>query len=117
MRGFAIATLVTARKSALHRREPLLSRLRDAFLGQGYEQMTMLALAPLAGVSRRTLYNHFANKEDAFRFLLRCDGDIAIEQALAAARECLAAHAAPLDIFVLLMDVRYADNRRRLAQA
>lgn len=117
LRDFAIATLATARKTTLNRREPLLSRLRDAFLGQGYEHMTMLALAPLAGVSRRTLYNHFANKEDAFRFVLRCDGDIAIEQALAAARESLAAHATPLDVFVLLMDVRYAANRRRLAQS
>jgi len=117
VRKLAIAILETARKTTLHRREPLLSRLRDAFLGEGYEAMTMLALAPLAGVSRRTLYNHFANKEDAFRFLLRCDGDVAIEEALAAAREKLVARATPLDIFVVLMDVRYADNRRRLAQS
>lgn len=116
-REFAIAILDTARKTSLHRREPLLSRLRDAFLDVGYEQMTMLALAPRAGVSRRTLYNHFANKEDAFRFLLRCDGDVAIEQAMAAARAQLAAGAGPVDIFVVLMDVRYADNRRRLAQS
>ena len=110
-----IATIDKYLETSIHRREPLLSRLRDAFLGVGYEAMTMLALAPLAGVSRRTLYNHFANKEDAFRFLLRCDGDIAIEQAMAAAREKLAAGAKPVEVFVTLMDVRYADNRRRLS--
>ena len=110
-----IATIDKYLETSIHRREPLLSRLRDAFLSIGYEAMTMLALAPLVGVSRRTLYNHFANKEDAFRFLLRCDGDIAIEQSMAAARERLAAGAKPLDIFVTLMDVRYADIRRRLS--
>lgn len=75
----------------------------------------MLALAPLAGVSRRTLYNHFANKEDAFRFIMRCDGDMAIEQSLKLAHEMLDAGAKPLDLFVAMMDARYAEVRRRLA--
>jgi len=110
-----IATIDKYLTTTIHRREPLLSRLRDAFFNVGYEAMTMLALAPLAGVSRRTLYNHFANKEDAFRFLMRCDGDMAIEKSLQIAREKLEASAKPLDIFVALMDARYADNRRRFA--
>lgn len=110
-----IATIDKYLTTTIHRREPLLSRLRDAFFNVGYEAMTMLALAPLAGVSRRTLYNHFANKEDAFRFLMRCDGDMAIEKSLQIAREKLEAGAKPLDIFVALMDARYADNRRRFA--
>ena len=110
-----IATIDKYLTTTIHRREPLLSRLRDAFFNVGYEAMTMLALAPLAGVSRRTLYNHFANKEDAFRFLMRCDGDMAIEKSLQIAREKFEAGAKPLDIFVALMDARYADNRRRFA--
>jgi AcrR family transcriptional regulator len=93
----------------------MLSRLRDAFFSVGYEAMTMLALAPLAGVSRRTLYNHFANKEDAFRFIMRCDGDMAIEHSMMLGREMLEAGAKPLDLFVALMDARYAEVRRRLA--
>jgi len=93
----------------------LLGKLREAFFSVGYEDMTILALAPLAGVSRRTLYNHFANKEDAFRFIMRCDGDIAIEQSLKVAYDKLEAGAKPLDIFVALMDTRYAEVRRRLA--
>ena len=101
--------------TSIHRREPLLTNLRDAFFSVGYDDMTMLALAPLAGVSRRTLYNHFANKEDAFRFIMRCDGDIAIEHALKLGREMLGAGAKPLDLFVALMDARYAGVRRRLA--
>ena len=93
----------------------MLGKLREAFFSVGYEDMTMLALAPLAGVSRRTLYNHFANKEDAFRFIMRCDGDIAIKQSLKVAYDKLEAGAKPLDIFVALMDTRYAEVRRRLA--
>src|ERR1700749_2224919 len=89
-------------KTTIHRREPLLTRLREAFLGVGYEAMTMQELAPRLGVSRRTLYNYFANKEDAFRFMLICDGDIAIERSIAAARELVEKGAAPLDVFVTL---------------
>ena len=111
----AIATIDKYLSTTIHRREPLLGKLREAFFSVGYEDMTMLALAPLAGVSRRTLYNHFANKEDAFRFIMRCDGDIAIEQSLKVAYDKLEAGAKPLDIFVALMDTRYAEVRRRLA--
>jgi len=111
----AIATIDKYLSTTIHRREPLLGKLREAFFSVGYEDMTMLALAPLAGVSRRTLYNHFANKEDAFRFIMRCDGDIAIEQSLKVAYDKLEAGAKPLDIFVALMDARYAEVRRRLA--
>ena len=111
----AIATIDKYLSTTIHRREPLLGKLREAFFSVGYEDMTMLALAPLAGVSRRTLYNHFANKEDAFRFIMRCDGDIAIEQSMKVAYDKLEAGAKPLDIFVALMDTRYAEVRRRLA--
>jgi len=111
----AIATIDKYLSTTIHRREPLLGKLREAFFSVGYEDMTILALAPLAGVSRRTLYNHFANKEDAFRFIMRCDGDIAIEQSLKVAYDKLEAGAKPLDIFVALMDTRYAEVRRRLA--
>jgi len=113
--GAAIATIDKYLATSIHRREPLLTRLRDAFFSVGYEAMTMLALAPLAGVSRRTLYNHFANKEDAFRFIMRCDGDMAIEASLKNAREHLADGMKPVDLFVTLMDDRYAGVRRRLA--
>ena len=111
----AIATIDKYLSTTIHRREPLLTKLRDAFFSVGYEEMTMLALAPLAGVSRRTLYNHFANKEDAFRFIMRCDGDMAIEHSMKLGREMLNAGAKPLDLFVALMDARYAGVRRRLA--
>ena len=66
------------------RREPLLSRLREAFLARGYEAITMIELARLVGLSRRMLYNHFSNKTEAFRYMLWHDGEVAIANGLAA---------------------------------
>jgi AcrR family transcriptional regulator len=97
------------------RREPLLTRLRQAFLEHGYDDLTMVDLAPAIGMSRRMLYNHFSNKAVAFRYMLWHDGNIAIEASIAAGRKLVAESAKPLDILVTVMDVRYADNRRKLA--
>lgn len=99
------------------RREPLLSRLREAFLAQGYEAITMIELAQRVGLSRRMLYNHFSNKTEAFRYMLWHDGEVAIGNGLAAGAEMIDAKAAPLDIFVAIMDLRYAQNRRVLMQS
>lgn len=93
----------------------MLTRLRQAFLARGYEDLTMVELAPLVGLSRRMVYNHFANKTAAFRYMLWHDGDIAIAAALATGRRMIAEGASALDIFVAVMDARYADNRRQLA--
>jgi len=98
-------------------REPLLSRLRQAFLDHGYEQMTMSGLGPMVGLTRRALYHHFSNKEEAFRYVLGHDGNEAIEASLALGRDMLARHEPPLEIFVAVMDRRYGDNRRRLAHS
>ena len=57
-------------------REGLALRLRQAFLDHGYEQLTMSGLAQVCGLTRRALYHHFSNKEEAFRFVLRHDGGV-----------------------------------------
>jgi AcrR family transcriptional regulator len=105
------------RKPDPQRREPLLSRLRDAFIAQGYEAISMIELARLVGLSRRMLYNHFSNKTEAFRYMLWHDGDAAISNGLAAGQEMVDKKKAPLDIFVRIMDLRYAENRRVLMQS
>lgn len=95
----------------------MLTRLRQAFIDHGYEELTMVDLAPLVGLSRRMVYNHFANKTAAFRYMLWHDGDIAISAALATGRRLIAEGENALDIFVAVMDARYADNRRTLAKS
>lgn len=96
-------------------RERLLKRLRQAFLDHGYEQISMSALAELCGLTRRALYHHFSNKEEAFRFVLRFDNETAIRQGVAAGRVLIEKGATPVDILTEIMDVRYGENRRRLA--
>jgi len=76
----------------------------------------MSGLAPLCGLSRRALYHHFSNKEDAFRYLLKHDGDRAISDGLEAARRHLDNGGGDVAaIFAEIMDVRYGHNRRILA--
>ncbi len=43
-------------------RTDLVTRLEQAFLGHGYERLTMTALADAIGLTRRTLYNQFSSK-------------------------------------------------------
>lgn len=39
----------------------------ELFVKEGYERTSMQKIAELAGVSKRTLYSHFENKESLFR--------------------------------------------------
>lgn len=94
--------------------ERLLGRLRQAFLDFGYEQPSMVALAMACGVTRRTLYNYFRNKEDAFRAMLAWRHDIEIAEGFAAGERVLAAGGSALDAIVAIMDVRYGAARRDL---
>ena len=99
------------------RPENLTARLRQAFLDHGYEHMTMSGLAQLCGFSRRALYHHFSNKEEAFRHLLDFDGREAIARGLAAGRSVLEAGGSAVDVIVETMNQRYGEARRRLSRS
>ena len=99
------------------RPENLAARLRQAFLDHGYEQMTMSGLAQLCGFSRRALYHHFSNKEEAFRHWLDFYGRELIAQGLAAGRTVMEAGGSAVDVVVETMNVRYGDARRRLSRS
>ena len=96
-------------------REGLAIRLRQAFLDHGYEQLTMSGLAEVCGLTRRALYHHFSNKQEAFRFVLRYDGDTAIVAGMGAGRKRLDGGGSALDVLTDIMDLRYAENRRKLS--
>ncbi len=96
-------------------RTELVTRLEQAFLGQGYDQLTMIGLAKAVDVTRRTLYNYFSSKEEAFRFLIENVNSAAVEAGMAAGRAALAEARDPVDIFATALDTRYGHNRRRLA--
>jgi len=50
----------------LSKRDQIVQAARKLFLEAGYETTSMDALAAEAGVSKRTVYSHFANKEALF---------------------------------------------------
>ena len=96
-------------------RAELASRLERAFLDHGYEHLTMTGLARTIDVTRRTLYNYFSSKEEAFRFLIESVNTQAVEIGMAAGRAALAAGHGPVEILVTILDTRYGNTRRRLA--
>lgn len=95
--------------------ERLADGLRRAFLEHGYEHLTMSTIASVCGLTRRALYHHFSNKEEAFRAWLRHSNETAVAAGFAAARGALEAGGDAVDVVTTLVDVRYGDNRRRLA--
>src|SRR6201987_766614 len=58
-------------------REAIVAAGERLFLERGFGSVSMDELAEAAGVARRTLYNHFASKEEIFReMLLRVSGQL-----------------------------------------
>jgi len=51
---------------AANQRERILSAVAEAAAESGYPEMSVDAIITRAGVSRRTFYEHFKNKEEAF---------------------------------------------------
>ncbi len=51
---------------AANQRERILSAVAQAAAELGYAEMSVEAIIARAGISRRTFYEHFRNKEDAF---------------------------------------------------
>jgi AcrR family transcriptional regulator len=96
-------------------RDTLADNLRKAFYERGYEKLTMGELADYCGFTRRALYHHFSNKEEAFRFSMRYDNEKLIEQGLAAARDMMWTGADAVDTLTELLDIRYGETRRLLA--
>ena len=93
-------------------RDTLADSLRTAFFERGYEGLTMGEIADYCGFTRRALYHHFSNKEEAFRFSMRYDNERLINKGIAAAREVMWTGADAVDILTELMDVRYGETRR-----
>src|SRR6188768_1899238 len=98
-------------------RDELATKVRQAFHECGYEKLTMGAIADYCGFTRRALYHHFSSKEEAFRFSMRYDNERLIEQGMLAAREVMWTGADVVTILAEMLDVRYGETRRRLAES
>lgn len=54
------------RPSSLRKRAAVLSAGRDLFLGEGYERTSVDAVAARAGISKRTVYDYFGDKDGLY---------------------------------------------------
>ena len=61
------ASVRTGRPKSERKAEAILHAASELFLDQGFQGTSMDAVAQSAGVSKQTVYSHFANKEDLFK--------------------------------------------------
>jgi AcrR family transcriptional regulator len=61
----------------------LLDVARDQFVARGFEAVSIDAIARTAGVSKETIYRHFADKEALFRAALEAAGEAFTARAVA----------------------------------
>jgi AcrR family transcriptional regulator len=95
----------------------LMLRVRDAFMAHGYDGMSMVTLAKACGFTRRSLYNYFSHKEEAFRALNQFGGVDYVRAGMAAGAEVRRNGGSALDIVAEILDVRYGLTRRLLNQS
>lgn len=93
------------------------ARVREAVLRYGYEALTMSMLAQACGLTRRGLYHHFSNKDDAVRSALWLENIERMDEGTRAARGLLESGGSALDVVAALLDVRFGVTRRKLAQS
>lgn len=63
------------RGRSIEKRRAMLEAARELFVTQGYELASVDAIAARAGVSKRTVYDHFGDKETVFAAVLEAVGD------------------------------------------
>lgn len=60
----------TKERDKSKKRDSILRGAEDVFLRMGYERTSMDAVSECAGVSKRTVYNHFGSKERLFEMIV-----------------------------------------------
>lgn len=61
-------------------RQRILESAYGLFYREGFGRMSMEAVAEDAGLTKRTLYNHFASKDDLLAAVLEAQADLAAEE-------------------------------------
>lgn len=98
-------------------RDRLMRKVGQGFLDHGYDSLTMIALAKACDLTRRALYHHFTNKEDAFRESIRWRNARNIEEGIATGMAAIEGGSDALDALTAVMDTRYGETRRQLARS
>ncbi len=63
------------RGRSIEKRRAMLQAARELFVSEGYELASVDAIAARAGVSKRTVYDHFGDKEAVFTAVLEAVGE------------------------------------------
>lgn len=95
--------------------ECLVFRIAAVLLDHGCEARTMSDLARHCGMTRRALYHHFRNKDEAFRETIRPGNERTRRASLAEGEKQIAQGVGLLDVVTGILDVRYGETRRKLA--
>lgn len=100
------------------RREQVLAAARSLFVDRGTDDVPMADIAAAAGVSRSTLYNYFATRDDVLQACVVTSH----ERLLASTRAAVAAGADPIECLVGFFEapIREVDDSRgffRITQA
>lgn len=61
------AIFTVKKRDTSRKRESILNGAIEVFTEMGYDNASMDKIADIAGVSKRTVYNHFLNKENLFQ--------------------------------------------------
>lgn len=64
--GESTASAEAGRRTRKDKRRAVIDSALEVFLKEGYAATSMDRVADVAGVSKRTIYNHFPSKEDLF---------------------------------------------------
>jgi TetR/AcrR family transcriptional repressor of mexJK operon len=75
----------TVRPSSLRKRAAVLTAGRALFLGEGYERTSVDSVAARAGISKRTVYDYFGDKDGLFDAVIVDVGAEVVEVVRAAA--------------------------------
>ncbi len=59
--------MTPTKRDTSKKRESILDGAQQVFLDVGYDNASMDRIAEIAGASKRTVYNHFASKEELFK--------------------------------------------------
>jgi AcrR family transcriptional regulator len=95
----------------------LMVHVRQAFLDYGYAGLSMVDLAKACSFTRRSLYNYFNSKDDAFKASITYENAGHVRRGLEAGERVRREGGSALDIFSEIMDVRYGFTRRMLNQS
>ncbi len=91
--------------------------LEKAFLTKGYEHITMSYIADAIGFTRRALYHHYSNKNEAFRDAVVFQNERGLNAGEVAAAQALARDASATDVIHALLNARFGDTRRVVSSA